>query len=238
MVLSSRNASSSPFRQHQPLQREHAERATRAAKPVGTGRRGAARRSRCFALRRSFRMPIRCSRRRRTRSGATGASGFSLRGTITGRLSLSMTGCFRGMQKHNGSVPDGPASPCQQQQGKLDKRPADPHGDVGRVASSSGCSMARPDIHAVASWLPTACAAMGLAQRGLLPVVRYPRSGLTASAETPGCDRVVRRAGPRRRQVLDGCRHTEWLLHPTSASRSPRRTTPRSLPRRLQSHSS
>ena len=35
-VRSSRKASSSPFRQHQPLQREQALRATLAGKPVGS----------------------------------------------------------------------------------------------------------------------------------------------------------------------------------------------------------
>ena len=110
-------------------------------------------------------------------SGATGASGLSLRGTITGRLSLSMTRCFRGMPKDNGSVPDGPASPChsRRQTRQASCRPARrcrPGRFFKRLLNGL------PDYsQAAASWLPTACAAMGFAQRGLLPVVRYQRSG-------------------------------------------------------------
>ena len=89
MVRSSRKASSSPFRQHQPSQREQAVRATRASKPEGSGRSGEANRSQCFAVRNSRNASIRCSRSRRTRSGGIGANPFSLRGTITGRLSSS-----------------------------------------------------------------------------------------------------------------------------------------------------
>ena len=135
MVRSSRKASSSPFRQHQPLQREQAVRATRASKPEGSGRSGEANRSQCFAVRNSRNASIRCSRSRRTRSGGIGANPLSLRGTITGRLSSSMTRCFRGMPKHNGSVLDGPASACQAE-GTLGKHPADQHDDVvpGRFA--------------------------------------------------------------------------------------------------------
>lgn len=83
-VRSPRNASSSPFLQHQPLQREQAVCATRVAKPVGSGRTGEVRPAQCFAVRISRNVPIRCSRNRRIRSGATATSALSLRGTITG----------------------------------------------------------------------------------------------------------------------------------------------------------
>ena len=65
------------------------------------------------------------------------------------------------------------AQPRPRAEGKLGKHPADPHDDVvpGRFFKRllNGLRLDQ----AAASWLPTACAAMGFAQRGLSPVVRY-----------------------------------------------------------------
>ena len=62
-------------------------RATRAAKPLGSGRRGDTERWESFISRNRRKVTIRCLRRRLTRSRDTGTAALSFLGTITGKLS-------------------------------------------------------------------------------------------------------------------------------------------------------
>src|SRR5438552_7039578 len=81
IVVSSRKALSSPFLQHHPLHREQAARATRAAKPSGSGRRGETE-LRIF-VRNERKVTTKCLRNRLTRSGDIGTNALSFLGTIT-----------------------------------------------------------------------------------------------------------------------------------------------------------
>src|ERR1700736_1887292 len=89
IVPSSRKALSSPFLQHHPLHREQAVRATRAAKPSGSGRRGETECSGFFIVRNARKATTKCLRSRLTRSGDIGTAALSFLGTITGKLSSS-----------------------------------------------------------------------------------------------------------------------------------------------------
>ena len=85
----SRKALSSPFLQHHPLHREQAVRATRPAKPSGSGRRGETECSGFFILRNARKVTTKCLRSRVTRSDDIGTTALSFLGTITGKLSSS-----------------------------------------------------------------------------------------------------------------------------------------------------
>src|SRR5580692_3026445 len=89
IVVSSRKALSSPFLQHHPLHKEQAARATRAAKPSGSGRRGETECSGFFVVRNERKVTTKCLRSRLTRSGDIGTNTLSFLGTITGKLSSS-----------------------------------------------------------------------------------------------------------------------------------------------------
>src|SRR6476661_7978752 len=89
IVVSSRKAVSSPFLQHHPLHREQAVRATRAAKPAGSGRRGETECSGSFVVRNERKVTTKCLRSRLTRSGDIGTAALAFLGTITGKLSSS-----------------------------------------------------------------------------------------------------------------------------------------------------
>jgi hypothetical protein len=89
IVPSSRKALSSPFLQHHPLHREQAVRATRPAKPSGSGRKGETECSEFFMLRNVRKVTTKCLRSRLTRSGDIGTAALSFLGTITGKPSSS-----------------------------------------------------------------------------------------------------------------------------------------------------
>ena len=77
IVVSSRKALSSPFLQHHPLHREQAVRATRAAKPSGSGRRGETECSGFFVVRNERKVTAKCLRSRITRSRDIGTAALS-----------------------------------------------------------------------------------------------------------------------------------------------------------------
>src|SRR5215471_15168548 len=89
IVASSRKALSAPFLQHHPLHREQAARATRPAKPSGSGRRGETECLGFFIVRNARRVITKCLRSRLTRSFDVGTTALSFLGTITGKLSSS-----------------------------------------------------------------------------------------------------------------------------------------------------
>src|SRR5690242_18842991 len=80
---------SSPCLQQTPLQSAQAARATTPVKPTGSGATADAVGFIGPAFLRSRMRSIRCCLSRLIRSGETGASRLSLRGTMTGRLSCS-----------------------------------------------------------------------------------------------------------------------------------------------------
>src|SRR3984885_555850 len=91
-VGSSRKPLSSPFLQHQPLHSEQAVCATRAGKPVGSGSAGETECTHGFAVRISRNVPTRCSRNRRTRSGATATNDLALWGTVEDLFTRRLVG--------------------------------------------------------------------------------------------------------------------------------------------------